>query len=88
MTAGCDKGAVMEWSVSAFEAVAVMSLPVWLIVEGVLASLRPANPPSRKGSPQARAGLAPAGRPPVRGPRSFAMERSRASRTAGIRRRT
>jgi steroid delta-isomerase-like uncharacterized protein len=60
VTAGCDEGAVMECSVSTFEAVAVMSLPVWLIVEGVLASLRPASPPSRKGSPRARAGVTPA----------------------------
>jgi hypothetical protein len=50
----------MEWSVSAFEAVAVLSLPGWLIVEAVVASLRLAPPPSRRGSPRAGTGAAPA----------------------------
>ena len=46
----------MEWSVSAFEAVGVMSLPVWLIVEGVLASLRlpgRRRGKARRGGPEA-----------------------------------
>jgi hypothetical protein len=49
----------MDWSVSAFEAVAVLSLPGWLIVEAVVASLRLSPPPSRRGSPRARAGVTP-----------------------------
>jgi hypothetical protein len=49
----------MDWSVSAFEVVAVLSLPGWLIVEAVVASLRLAPPPSRRGSPRARAGATP-----------------------------
>jgi hypothetical protein len=60
MTAGCEKSGVMEWSVSVFEVVAVLSLPGWLIVEAVMVSLRPATPPSRKGLPRARVGAVPA----------------------------